>query len=82
MQPKGKTGRADVALNLNGQLYTIEKHHKTASVEERYQARQEQILMQTVMANGKAPYAWMHYAADLRGCRTALPWNYEPPIYR
>ena len=48
MQPKGKTGRADVALNLNGQLYTIEKHHKTASVEERYQARQEQILMQTV----------------------------------
>ncbi len=44
VQPKGKTGRADVALNLIGQLYGVEKHHKTASPEERYQARQEQSL--------------------------------------
>lgn len=44
VQPKGKTGRADVALNLIGQLYGVEKHHKSASTEERYHARQEQSL--------------------------------------
>lgn len=44
VQPKGKTGRADVALNLIGQLYGVEKHHKSASIEERYHARQEHSL--------------------------------------
>lgn len=46
-------------------------------------------LMQTAMANGKEPYAWMRYVMEqLPTCESAeqieqlLPWNCEPPIYR
>ena len=45
--------------------------------------------MQTAMANGKEPYAWMRYVIEqLPTCESAeqieqlLPWNCEPPIYR
>ncbi|MBD1602019.1 IS66 family transposase [Pseudomonas typographi] len=40
VQPKGKTGRADMALNLIGKLYGIERDCKDVSKEERLAARQ------------------------------------------
>ncbi|WP_252090642.1 IS66 family transposase [Pseudomonas sp. MWU13-3659] len=40
VQPKGKTGRADIALNLINKLYGIERDHKDSSDEDRKLARQ------------------------------------------
>ena len=40
VQPKGKTGRADMALNLTNKLYGIERDLKAASDSERLIARQ------------------------------------------
>ena len=39
MQPKGKTGRADVALNLINRLYAIDRDLRDASDEQRYLVR-------------------------------------------
>ncbi|WP_163002320.1 IS66 family transposase, partial [Pseudomonas viridiflava] len=36
VQPKGKTGRADVALNLINKLYGVERALKEGSDEQRY----------------------------------------------
>ena len=44
VQPKGKTGRADVALNLINKLYGIERDLKEASAEQRHQGRQQHSL--------------------------------------
>lgn len=44
MQPKGKTGRADVALNLINRLYAIECELKELSDEQRYLGRQQHSL--------------------------------------
>ena len=44
VQPKGKTGRADVALNLINKLYGIERDLKDAIPEQRYQGRQQHSL--------------------------------------
>ena len=44
VQPKGKTGRADVALSLINKLYGIERDFKEASVEQRHQGRQQYSL--------------------------------------
>ncbi len=44
VQPKGKTGRADVALNLINKLYGIERDAKDASAEHLHQARQQHSL--------------------------------------
>ena len=41
VQPKGKTGRADVVLNLINKLYGIERDLKEASAEKRHQGRQQ-----------------------------------------
>ncbi|MGH8436586.1 MAG: IS66 family transposase [Pseudomonas sp.] len=41
VQPKGKTGRADVALNLINKLYGIERDLKDASPAQRHQGRQQ-----------------------------------------
>ena len=41
VQPKGKTGRADMALNLINKLYGIERDCKDASDAERFDARQQ-----------------------------------------
>jgi hypothetical protein len=41
VQPKGKTGRADMALNLINKLYGIERDLKAASDSERLAARQQ-----------------------------------------
>ncbi|WP_080977940.1 IS66 family transposase [Stutzerimonas stutzeri] len=41
VQPKGKTGRADMALNLIGKLYGIERELKASSDAERHEARQQ-----------------------------------------
>ncbi|HBO7940872.1 MULTISPECIES: IS66 family transposase [Pseudomonas] len=41
-QPKGKTGRADMALNLINKLYGIERDLKDADDAKRYEARQAQ----------------------------------------
>jgi transposase len=44
VQPKGKTGRADVALTMINKLYGIERDLKEASDEQRFAGRQEQSL--------------------------------------
>lgn len=44
VQPKGKTGRADIALNLINKLYGIERDLKDLDDEKRYQGRQEKSL--------------------------------------
>lgn len=44
VQSKGKTGRADVALNLINKLYGIERDLKDVSDEQRYDARQQNSL--------------------------------------
>jgi len=44
VQPKGKTGRADVALNLINRLYAIERELRDASDEQRYLGRQQHSL--------------------------------------
>ena len=44
VQPKGKTGRADVALALINKLYGIERELKDASDEQRFLGRQEKSL--------------------------------------
>jgi len=44
VQPKGKTGRADIALNLINKLYGIERDVKEGSDEQRYEARQQNSL--------------------------------------
>lgn len=44
VQPKGKIGRADMALNLINKLYGIERDLKPASDEQRHQGRQQQSL--------------------------------------
>ena len=40
-QPKGKTGKADVAVNFIAKFYGVEKHTKDSKVEQRYLARQQ-----------------------------------------
>ncbi|SEJ45422.1 IS66 C-terminal element, partial [Azotobacter beijerinckii] len=44
VQPKGKTGRADIALKLINTLYGIERDLKDASDEQRYEGRQQNSL--------------------------------------
>jgi len=44
VQPKGKTGRADVALNMINRLYAIERELKDASDEQCYLGRQQHSL--------------------------------------
>ncbi|MBF8807027.1 MULTISPECIES: IS66 family transposase [Pseudomonas] len=44
VQAKGKTGRADIALNLINKLYGIERDLKDASDEQRHQGRQQDSL--------------------------------------
>jgi len=44
VQPKGKRGRADEAIEMIGQLYGIERRHKDASDEARLIARQQHSL--------------------------------------
>lgn len=44
VQPKGKTGRADVALNLINKLYSIERDFKETSAEQRHEGRQQRSL--------------------------------------
>jgi transposase len=44
VQPKGKIGRADMALNLINKLYGIERDHQDGNDTERYQARQQHSL--------------------------------------
>lgn len=41
VQPKGKVGRADMALNLINKLYGIERELKKADDSERLSARQQ-----------------------------------------
>ncbi|GJB81335.1 hypothetical protein KAM380_058000 [Aeromonas caviae] len=44
MQPKGKTGRAVVALTMINKLYGIDRDLKDASDEQRFIGRQERSL--------------------------------------
>jgi hypothetical protein len=44
VQPKGKTGRADIALTMINKLYGIERELKGASDEQRIVGRQEKSL--------------------------------------
>lgn len=45
-QPKGKSGKADMALNLIQQLYGIEKLIKDKTPQEKYNVRQEKTITQ------------------------------------
>ena len=40
-QPKGKTGKADMAINFIGKLYGVEKHTKDSDAAARHRTRQE-----------------------------------------
>ena len=44
VQPKGKTGRADIVLGMINKLYGIERDLKEASAEHRHQGRQQHSL--------------------------------------
>jgi len=44
VQPKGKTGRADIALTMINKLYGIERELKDVSDEQRFMDRQEKSL--------------------------------------
>ena len=44
MQPKGNTGRADIALNLINKLYGIERDLKEVGDEHRQESRQQNSL--------------------------------------
>ena len=44
VQPKGKTGRADIALNLINKLYGLERDLKEAGDEHRHEGRQQNSL--------------------------------------
>ena len=44
MQPKGKTGRADIALNLINKLYGIERDLKEDGDEHHHEGRQQNSL--------------------------------------
>jgi len=44
VQPKGKTGRADIALGMINKLYGIERELKEIDAEQRYQGRQQRSL--------------------------------------
>jgi len=43
-QPKGKTGKADMALNFIAKLYAVEKHTKDSDAASRHSTRQEKSL--------------------------------------
>ena len=66
-QPKGKTGRADMALNLINKLYGIERDTKDASAAERYEARQSQ--SQAILNQLKA---WLDKAVGQGAPQSAL----------
>lgn len=52
LQPKGKAGRANEMVKMIAELYQVEKAQRTASVEERFRARQtlSQPILQTIRA--------------------------------
>ncbi|AOE85505.1 cyclopropane-fatty-acyl-phospholipid synthase [Pseudomonas sp. TCU-HL1] len=56
MQPKGKIGRADMALNLIDKLYGIERDHKDGSETERRQARRSvDFIQRYIFPDGALP---------------------------
>jgi len=67
VQPKGKTGRADMALNLIGKLYGIERELKASSDAERHEARQQR--SQPILAQLKA---WLDKTQPHIAGQTAL----------
>ena len=67
VQPKGKRGRADEAVALIGKLYRIERDHKDATVQERYDARQA--LSLPVLA---ALHDWMQKTLPLVTSKSTL----------
>ena len=42
LYPKGQKGRAHEVVDMIAELYAVEKEFRKASIEERYQARQDQ----------------------------------------
>lgn len=67
VQPKGKRGKADEAVNLIGKLYRIEREHKQAAPEDRHLARQQGSL--PILAE---LYAWMLTHTPLVTPKSAL----------
>lgn len=67
VQPKGKTGRADVALKMIGKLYGIETAYREQSDEKRKRARQD--LSVHVMGQLKA---WMDKTLPFVSTQNAL----------
>lgn len=58
-QPKGKTGKADMAISLIGKLYAIEKPVKFSDAAQRHRTRQEQSVPQL-----KKIKAWLEKTAQ------------------
>jgi transposase len=67
VQPKGKRGRADEAVNLIGKLYRVEREHKDATPEVRHLARQS--TSTPVLAE---LHAWMLKTTPLVTPKSAL----------
>jgi transposase len=67
VQPKGKRGRADEAVNLIGKLYRVEREHKGATPEVRHLARQS-----TSVAVLAELHAWMLKTTPLVTPKSAL----------
>ncbi|MNM83888.1 Transposase IS66 family protein [compost metagenome] len=67
VQPKGKTGRADMALNLINKLYGIERDLKEANDAERFKARQQR--SQPILDQLKA---WLDKTQPQVATQTAL----------
>ncbi len=67
VQPKGKRGRADEAVNLIGKLYRVECEHKDATPEVRHLARQS-----TSVAVLAELHAWMLKTTPLVTPKSAL----------
>ena len=67
LQPKGKTGRADMALNLINKLYGIERDAKPAGDAERHEIRQQRSLPLLIQLK-----AWLDKTQPQVASKTAL----------
>ncbi|CAI8960457.1 hypothetical protein ABH908_001978 [Pseudomonas frederiksbergensis] len=91
MQPKGKTGRAHIALNLINKLYGFERDFKEVGDEHRHGSRQQNSLpvsaqLQTWLEKTQpqvtAQNALGKAISYLDSIGSRLPWNCSPEMPR
>lgn len=68
VQPKGKTGRADIALNLINKLYGIERDLKDGSDEQRHKGREQNSLpiLGEALKDSRLGGFWKYRVGDYR----------------